>query len=130
MSNELPVIKPEWLAGITLTKAQKDKWLAALRSGDYEQTDGMLCDSHGYCCMGVAGLVCFGLRHQQMASHGNLQAAGCLSMGTWIPGDWTEGSPESVQATLAYLNDVAKLSFPEIADFIEANIPACDAVQS
>jgi hypothetical protein len=30
------------------------KWIAALRSGKYEQTVGKLHDSGGYCCLGVA----------------------------------------------------------------------------
>lgn len=31
----------------------KAKWLAALRSGEYEQTEGRLHDKVGYCCLGV-----------------------------------------------------------------------------
>jgi hypothetical protein len=34
------------------TNAQK--WVAALRSGEYAQTRGFLHDSNGYCCLGVA----------------------------------------------------------------------------
>lgn len=30
------------------------KWLAALRSGEFEQTVGCLQDSDGHCCLGVA----------------------------------------------------------------------------
>lgn len=29
------------------------KWVAALRSGDYRQTEGWLHDENGYCCLGV-----------------------------------------------------------------------------
>lgn len=31
----------------------KTKWIAALRSGSYKQTTGVLRDSRGYCCLGV-----------------------------------------------------------------------------
>ena len=31
----------------------KDKWLIALRSGDYVQTQGVLKDNQGFCCLGV-----------------------------------------------------------------------------
>lgn len=31
----------------------KAQWLAALRSGEYEQTDGYLHNDNGYCCLGV-----------------------------------------------------------------------------
>jgi len=30
-----------------------DKWIAALRSGEYQQTVGRLYDGRGYCCLGV-----------------------------------------------------------------------------
>jgi hypothetical protein len=30
-----------------------DKWLAALRSGEYKQCRGMLAANGGYCCLGV-----------------------------------------------------------------------------
>ena len=29
-------------------------WVAALRSGEYSQAQGMLHNHHGYCCLGVA----------------------------------------------------------------------------
>ena len=31
----------------------KQKWVAALRSGEYEQTEGVLRNGNGYCCLGV-----------------------------------------------------------------------------
>lgn len=31
----------------------KEKWLKALRSGEYIQTTGILKDDRGYCCLGV-----------------------------------------------------------------------------
>ena len=31
----------------------KTKWIAALRSGQYEQTDMRLRNNEGYCCLGV-----------------------------------------------------------------------------
>jgi hypothetical protein len=40
-----------------MNKELKDRWVAALRGGDYEQGDGSLCaDNSGklsYCCLGV-----------------------------------------------------------------------------
>jgi hypothetical protein len=32
------------------------QWIAALRSGNYEQTTGYLHDSKGFCCLGVAAV--------------------------------------------------------------------------
>ena len=31
----------------------KEKWVAALRSGEYKQTKGYLHNEEGYCCLGV-----------------------------------------------------------------------------
>lgn len=31
----------------------KSKWISALRSGDYKQTEGQLNNSEGLCCLGV-----------------------------------------------------------------------------
>lgn len=31
----------------------KEKWIAALRSGEYEQDDGKLRTYNGFCCLGV-----------------------------------------------------------------------------
>jgi hypothetical protein len=31
----------------------KEKWVAALRSGEYAQTKGLLRDANGFCCLGV-----------------------------------------------------------------------------
>jgi hypothetical protein len=31
----------------------KEKWVAALRSGEYAQTKGVLRDKEGFCCLGV-----------------------------------------------------------------------------
>lgn len=36
-----------------MRKAVKEKWLKALRSGGYKQTQGCLKDENGYCCLGV-----------------------------------------------------------------------------
>lgn len=36
-----------------MTREQADKWIAALRSGKYKQTTGVLRNDNGYCCLGV-----------------------------------------------------------------------------
>jgi hypothetical protein len=40
-----------------LPKEFKKKWVDALMSWKYNQTDGTLCNEHGYCCLGVACVV-------------------------------------------------------------------------
>jgi hypothetical protein len=37
----------------TMNPEVKAKWLAALRSGEYQQTDSCLRDAKGFCCLGV-----------------------------------------------------------------------------
>lgn len=36
-----------------MKKKIADKWVAALRSGQYQQARGLLRDDDGYCCLGV-----------------------------------------------------------------------------
>lgn len=110
----------------------KAKWVAALRSGEYQQTKGTLHrDSEdkevkagkvcaGYCCLGVL----------QMVADGHIEAN---QVG--IPSDeWAEehsidryamlidSDGEVIdQWTLAQLNDCG-YSFPEIADYIETGV--------
>lgn len=38
---------------MTVDKDLQQKWLAALRSGEYSQTTGVLHDDKGFCCLGV-----------------------------------------------------------------------------
>ncbi len=132
MSNELPVIKPGWLVGITMTSEQKAKWLAALRGGRYKQGNGeLLCDGR-YCCLGVYARVVHGFEKSTL--EGKVQLCDLdldRDLGPW-PELYCHSDPESwngIQAVLAGMNDNNK-SFREIADFIEKNIPACDEVKS
>lgn len=51
---------------IKLEKAFRDKWLKALRSGEFEQTTGHLCgygteDKGAFCCLGVAQAVAWNM---------------------------------------------------------------------
>lgn len=109
-----------------MKKELKDKWIAALRSGEYKQGKARLkTDDGGYCCLGVLADICkLDLDHELS---GNFY----VSIGT-------EGYPEELQGNfglprqLAAMNDgvydetnpVSKQhSFLEIADWIENNIP-------
>jgi len=132
MSNELPVIKPEWLAGITMTSEQKRIWLSALRGGRYKQsTDGHLYGDGRYCCLGVYARAVHGLEKNRLEGTVELCDVGLNSdLGDWAKGyDHTDPSSwTTVQSLLAGMNDNKK-SFREIAHFIEKNIPARDEVK-
>ena len=36
-----------------MNKSIKKKWVAALRSGEYQQGQGLMCHEGKYCCLGV-----------------------------------------------------------------------------
>lgn len=100
----------------------KAKWLDALRSGKYAQGYGLLRSGiDKYCCIGVLcdiaeprgwsgrhGTNCFMHRNKSQFPH------------TDFCGDL--GIPISIVETLIHKNDTDSLSFPQIADWIEANL--------
>ena len=114
---------------IRMPKALAEKWLADLRSGEYKQCRGKLCNGVGYCCLGVL-----------------IKSAGCDIPEDDIDGDgglpalgWLENQnieffnvrSNSVHRRSPYitaqdsrvdrLNDTGT-SFSEIADLLETEI--------
>lgn len=102
----------------------KSKWVAALRSGNYKQAQGVLYrPSEGYCCLGLLCEVA-GAQYEKHRSD-------------WWPvidgeradrGNGDEYLSESrfaieaeVQERLAKMNDDGR-SFDEIADYIEKHL--------
>lgn len=104
----------------------KEKWIAALRSGKYEQGTGFLCKDGAYCCLGVL-----------MEVSGNPEWVADVEypsnkMIRYSYDDyvWLESKklPNHIErqydimdytATLMYMNDSQHKSFSEIADWIE-----------
>lgn len=109
------------------------KWIAALRSGDYKQGLGALCQTYAdgdcrYCCLGVACEVA-------IKSGVPIEVSGCTyrssslinfdghlfnlpeSVREWLGLNSVFGSTSDT--TLTMLNDQERKSFSEIADFIE-----------
>lgn len=102
------------MSKVTLTKKLCKKWIAALRSGKFEQARGRL--KHGnqngtrYCCLGVAEEVC-GLPRGDMCS---------------LETDRIIGLELTECHILMRMNDDDRRPFPEIADHIEEKIlPGC-----
>lgn len=118
-------------------KARIKRWVAALRSGKYEQGQGYLrqdiTDHHGhttseFCCLGVlcdltprARLVRYNdrpsdeaIRHYDFGRTTNDQVIDHVA--------WTEltGLPDTFQSELTDMNDSGSYGFDEIADCIEA----------
>lgn len=121
-----------------MPKKMRDKWVKALRSGEYGQCKETLTDGKGsFCCLGVL---------QHVVSGGSCEVYGPedkytagqyrgLPSSEWYASVGMEGSSESdVEETLTMMNDggvkwngkkhVEKRSksFSKIADFIEKNV--------
>lgn len=94
-----------------MDKELKDKWIAALRSGEYKQIQRRLKSSEGFCCLGVLCEI-VGKDQNYIEVRSLLGSA---------------GEPErGIVERLFRMNDgdtkVDGKSFPEIADYIEANL--------
>jgi hypothetical protein len=104
----------------------KTQWLAALRSGEYPQTDGFLHTLNGYCCLGVA-YVLKGGRFEDKLKSCEIYVPLDNSCGDpWcsMPTDTTLekwGLDVGAAELLTKMNDDHK-SFTEIADWIERNL--------
>lgn len=101
----------------------KAKWLAALRSGQYDQGTGMLRTlDNKFCCLGVlleiAGFPCVedgGSCYRYLNGDG---ATSATSLPKGFP-----GKDELPWVNLMKMNDDSRETFPQIADWIETNIP-------
>jgi hypothetical protein len=90
--------------------ALKAKWVAALRSGEYQQGKGKFEHDGKFCCLGV---LC------KVAGLPTRSEEGLDNNFTDVDSD--EIGICKVSWALAAMNDNGK-TFPEIADYIEANL--------
>lgn len=96
-------------------KEYKEEWIAALRSGNYEQTTGELRNQYGHCCLGV---LCDIYDNSKWNNNYLYCEEECV-----LP-EWLRQEMDldvSVEQTLIALNDRGK-SFQEIATYIEENL--------
>lgn len=117
------------------------QWVAALRSGKYEQGIGLLRamtpDGARYCCLGVgceeAGIISWDEEHDVSDDGRSARFYGAEETGdvppaelyAWIwdgPGDQQTIAHDSLTSNLMLLNDVLGGSFSEIADYIEQEL--------
>lgn len=99
----------------------KEKWLEALRSGNYEQGKGFLKNWDKYCCLGVLCSI-----HPDTVADGS----GFVIKGergyhdTYLPDTIAEnlGLDENTLDNLVDMNDEEGKTFSEIADWIEVNL--------
>lgn len=108
----------------------KADWVNALRSGEYKQTRETLYDGAGYCCLGVLCKVAGLEIRKDGGGVGNESYAN--SFASYRPiFDLVGGYEASHQLSMrndGYEN-FHKHDFSEIADYIEANIPANSAAR-
>ena len=118
----------------------KQKWITALRSGEYKQIDGRLRKGDYYCCLGVlTDLYDKEIQndhHEWYEEDGNYgySSDGFIAQATlpdsvmkWA--DLKEPNPTVREermgnpvTSLAYLNDNEDLDFNQLADIIEAQL--------
>lgn len=108
----------------------KERWISALRSGDYQQAFGALHNRDGaMCCLGVLcdvlgaewvpGNAPGGSMHE-----GDYVVKGYPTLNAFPPHEYMEkaGLSDELAIDLYTLNDSEKCSFEEIADVIEEKL--------
>lgn len=103
-----------------MTNENRQKWMDALRSGEYEQGTGRLFDypTNKYCCIGVYAKAVLGATFDATGSN-TLEDYGGDS---WYP-FLQEHLPDGMKVDeFVRMNDIKGNSFKQIADFIEENV--------
>jgi len=107
-----------------MNEVLKQKWIAALRSGEFKQSRYKLFNLHdkGYCCLGVLAV-------QQGAT---LDNGGCLRSSNWhdmkragseyLRDEYAGGLDYLTQHHLSIMNDGNRCNFNEIANWVEVNL--------
>lgn len=107
----------------------KAQWIAALRSGDYEQGKGFLQKNDKFCCLGVLQEISGVEKGLGLSLHGACTYDGCdtlLSPNTQIRFDCHDaGFTVPGGHRLSALND-SGVSFANIADLIEEHVEVSD----
>jgi hypothetical protein len=106
-----------------MDSAMKARWVAALRSGEYQQADGCLRTAdRRYCCLGVLCEISGDGAWEEDGTVSYYNVAGQPS-NSHLPSEMNRkcGITTGQEAELVRLNDGGK-SFGEIADHIEENL--------
>lgn len=92
----------------------KAKWVAALRSGEYEQITGSLKEPDGYCCLGVlCEVMGIDWSDPKVRKH-RLEVEE-------LPPVTHKVLSDDVEWELSIMND-GGVSFTDLADYIEENL--------
>ena len=101
----------------------KAKWVAALRSGEYKQGRRQLrTKNNRFCCLGVLCNI-HAQEHPRIAAE---QKSPTLYMGVCgtLPAEVVEWAvmPAYIEGQLVDMNDLSKMNFKQIADWVEKNL--------
>lgn len=108
-----------------MNKAFKKKWVKALRSGEYEQTQNRLCDGNGgMCCLGVLCDISRLGEWEEIDCDGPVYKFGKISKEYELSTKMLQkfGLHKRTMAKLIKMNDQDEMSFDEIADYIEEKL--------
>jgi hypothetical protein len=111
----------------------KEKWLEALRSGEYHQSKNGLYDGVGYCCLGVLCDIHSKETNIQWNPDPNVNGfyrymGDCATLPTalveWagLPDDNPDVVVDDSSTSLSELNDSYDYTFTAIADLIEEQL--------
>ena len=112
-----------------MKKELKERWITALRSGDYVQSQGCLQDQYGWCCLGVLCNIVDGtkwIEPDESAEDGIYEhdyVFGEKVINDIPPREWLEnhGLPLGLAKELAEMNDEG-IQFVRIAEYIKENV--------
>jgi hypothetical protein len=104
----------------------KEKWITALRSGEYTQAREFLRTDYGYCCLGVLTDLYLKEVNEQWVPFSESEGVfylyddreSCLSPKV---SEWA-GVDHYTRKTLVNMNDVEVKSFNQIADYIQKTL--------
>lgn len=101
----------------------KQKWIAALRSGQYRQAQERLRKDGAFCCLGVLCDITKDAVRGDWDDDDGFNIDGIYEWQT-LPDQVSElvALDDDKHDALTHMNDVDGKSFAEIADYIEANL--------
>jgi hypothetical protein len=101
----------------------KEKWVAALRSGNYQQARNGLKKGGGYCCLGVLCDIVNPDGWENINGYNYYRFGGSKDdCALPIPLENEVGLGRNSVSACITLNDTQRQSFDQIADYIEKNL--------